>query len=104
MTDADNSATDFLAAIVRGILRNPRCVEVRPRPGPNDSTYLDIIVPDDQRGMLVGRQGRMFDALTHILRAYGAVRGQRYVPCVPDRFSTTEKQRNGFQFSVSENV
>ena len=104
MTDADNSAVDFLASIVRGILRKPRHVNVQPRPGPNGSTYLDIIVPDDQRGMLVGRQGRMFNALTHVMRTYGAIRGRRYQPCVLDRFTPTEKQRNDLQLSPSENV
>lgn len=104
MTDADNSAANFLAAIVRGILRNPRCVEVQPRPGPHECIYLDIIVPDNQRGMLIGRQGRMFDTLAYLLRAYGAVRGQRYVPCVPDRFSTTEETQSALQLSSSGNV
>ncbi len=93
-TNPNEQAASFLAGIVLGIVRNPHRVEVRATQGPHGLTYLDVITPDDQRGILIGRQGRMFDVLCHILRAYSAVQGRRYVPRIVDNFTRTEDFRN----------
>ena len=95
LLDSDERAAAFLAHIIEGIVRNPRGAKVRASPGPHESIYLDIDVPDDQKGIVIGREGRMFDALCRILRAYSAACGRRYSPRIVDHFiSRTEDYSN----------
>ena len=90
---SDEDAVAFLARIIDGIVRDRRGTRVRASPGPHDSIYLDMIVPDEQRGIIIGRGGRMFDALCHILRAYSAACDRRYSPRIVDHFISPTENR-----------
>ena len=91
LLDSDERAVAFLAHIIEGVVRDPRGARVRASPGPHKSIYLDIDVPDDQKGIVIGRGGRMYDALCHIMRAYSAACDRRYSPRIVDHFiSPTE--------------
>ena len=66
---------DFLETIARGLVDHPEAVRVLEVPSRNGSVLQLTVSPED-RGKLIGRQGRTARALRTLLRAYALKSGK----------------------------
>ena len=67
---------EFAEYLVKSIVKEPDMVKVQQFGGEEDSTILEIIVHEDDRGLVIGRNGKNLKALTivtsqHILNELG---------------------------------
>ena len=67
---------EFLETIARGLVEHPEAVRVQEVPAKNGSVLQLRVSPED-RGKLIGRQGRTARALRILLRACALRSGKR---------------------------
>jgi uncharacterized protein len=74
--DLPRNPRELCAFLVRGLVDEPDAVEVieEERDG---SRLLRVRVADDDRGKVIGRQGRVVRALRSVVRAGGLRSGER---------------------------
>ncbi len=74
---ADTAALEeMIAVLARGLVETPDEVEVRSRED-RDRTVFELMVPDGQRGQVIGRGGRIAHALRTVTQAAGRSQGIR---------------------------
>jgi predicted RNA-binding protein YlqC (UPF0109 family) len=74
---ADTAALEqMIAVLARGLVETPDDVRVHARED-RDRTVFELIVPDDQRGQVIGRGGRIAHALRTVTQAAGRSQGIR---------------------------
>ncbi len=66
MGDASKDAAELIAFIAKGIVSEPDDVEVKVR---DDGALLELETDDDDRGRVIGRQGRIAKSMRAILQA-----------------------------------
>ena len=69
---------EFLLEIVRRIVADPGAVSVEEVERDGDAV-LRLTVAEDDRGKVIGRQGRIIRSLRTLMRAGGAHEGKRYL-------------------------
>jgi predicted RNA-binding protein YlqC (UPF0109 family) len=69
---------EFLLEIVRQIVEDPGAVSVEEVERDGDAV-LRLTVAEDDRGKVIGRQGRIIRSLRTLVRAGGAREGKRYL-------------------------
>ncbi|MHB8059479.1 MAG: KH domain-containing protein [Gaiellaceae bacterium] len=69
---------EFLLEIVRRMVEDPGAVSVEEVERDGDAV-LRLSVADDDRGKVIGRQGRIIRSLRTLVRAGGAREGKRYL-------------------------
>ena len=69
---------EFLLEIVRRIVEDPGAVSVEEVERDGDAV-LRLTVAEDDRGKVIGRQGRIIRSLRTLMRAAGAHEGKRYL-------------------------
>lgn len=69
---------EFLLEIVRRLVDDPGAVSVEELES-DGSSVLKITVAEDDRGKVIGRQGRIIRSLRTLVRAGGARDGKRYL-------------------------
>jgi len=69
---------EFLLETVRRFVQDPGAVSVEELERDGDAV-LRLTVADDDRGKVIGRQGRIIRSLRTIARAGGAREGKRYL-------------------------
>jgi len=69
---------EFLLEIVRRIVEDPGAVSVEEVERDGDAV-LRLTVAEDDRGKVIGRQGRIIRSLRTLMRAGGAREGKRYL-------------------------
>jgi len=69
---------EFLLEIVRRIVEDPGAVSVEEVERDGDAV-LRLTVAEDDRGKVIGRQGRIIRSLRTLVRAGGAREGKRYL-------------------------
>ena len=69
---------EFLLEIVRRIVADPGAVSVEEVERDGDAV-LRLTVAEDDRGKVIGRQGRIIRSLRTLVRAGGAREGKRYL-------------------------
>ena len=70
---------EFLLEIVRRMVDDPGAVSVEELESDDGSSLLKLTVAEDDRGKVIGRQGRIIRSLRTIVRAGGAREGKRYL-------------------------
>ena len=75
---------DLLEFLARALVDNPDEVEVERFDEDDDTVVLELFVSEDDRGKVLGRQGRTVKALRTIMRASGAGDGKRILVEVID--------------------
>lgn len=74
---ADEAAIgEMIAALARGLVETPDAVRVEARED-RDRTVFELMVPEDQRGQVIGRGGRIAHALRTVTQAAGRSQGVR---------------------------
>ncbi len=66
---------DLVSLLARGLVREPARVRVRERTRPDLSVFELSVAPDD-RGRVIGREGRTAGALRTLLQALARRRGR----------------------------
>jgi Predicted RNA-binding protein (contains KH domain) len=69
---------EFLLEIVRRFVEDPGAVSVEELERDGDAV-LRLTVAEDDRGKVIGRQGRIIRSLRTLVRAGGAREGKRYL-------------------------
>jgi predicted RNA-binding protein YlqC (UPF0109 family) len=69
---------DLLAWLARQLVDNPDAVRVE-QVEREDATVLELFVAPEDRGKVIGRQGRLARALRTIVRASAARSGRRVI-------------------------
>lgn len=69
---------ELVEFVARSLVRRPEAVEVREVPG-DDALVLEIRVHPDDAGLLIGRGGRVVNALRTLVRSAAAREGRRVV-------------------------
>lgn len=67
---------EMIAVLARGLVETPDEVRVRSRED-RDRVVFELIVPDGQRGQVIGRGGRIAHALRAVTQAAGRSQGIR---------------------------
>lgn len=71
---ADKSASELVAFIAKGIVGQPDAVRVNAQEG---GRMLELVTSDEDRGRVIGRQGRVAKAIRSVLAASRAGRDVR---------------------------
>ena len=75
---------DLLAFIARGLVDDPRAVQVESFEEDDGTTVYELTVGDDDVGQIIGRHGRTVNALRTVMRACAAGQGRRVLVDVVD--------------------
>lgn len=74
---ADEAAIqEMIATLARGLVETPDAVRVDRRED-RDRVVFELVVPDDERGQVIGRGGRIAHALRTVTQAAGRSQGIR---------------------------
>lgn len=74
---SDNAAIrEMIATLARGLVDSPDDVRVAVRDG-GDRVVFELMVPEGQRGQVIGRGGRIAHALRTVTQAAGRSQGVR---------------------------
>jgi predicted RNA-binding protein YlqC (UPF0109 family) len=80
----DLEPKELLEFLARTLVDSPDEVEVERFDEDDDTVVLELFVSEEDRGKVIGRQGRTVKALRTILRAGGAAEGKRVLVEVVD--------------------
>jgi hypothetical protein len=69
---------DFLIKIVKSLVDNPEQVQVNEIEG-SQTVVLELSVAKSDMGMIIGKQGKMANALRSLLNAASGKAGKRYM-------------------------
>ncbi len=67
---------EMVATLARSLVEDPAAVRVDIREH-DDRVVFELVVPDDQRGQVIGRGGRIAHALRTVTQAAGRSQGGR---------------------------
>jgi hypothetical protein len=74
MSESTDAIGDMIAEIARGLVETPDNVTVKVRDD-RDRVVFELHVPDDQRGHVIGRGGRIAQSLRTVTQAAGRANG-----------------------------
>ncbi|MGN1337190.1 MAG: KH domain-containing protein [Candidatus Coprovivens sp.] len=77
---------EFAEYLVKSIVNEPDMVKVQQFGGEDDATILEIIVHEDDRGLVIGRNGKMANALRTLIQAHAYIKGLKRVKINIDSF------------------
>lgn len=75
--------TEFL---VKSLVKEPDLVKVQSFGGDEEATILEIIVHEDDLGVVIGRKGKMASAIRTMVQAYAYIKGIKNVKINIDSF------------------
>lgn len=75
---------DLVLYLARQLVTEPDAVRIEESDGPQGELVLQLYVADEDRGLVIGRGGRMVNALRTIARAAGAREERRVLLDVVD--------------------
>jgi predicted RNA-binding protein YlqC (UPF0109 family) len=75
---------DLLAFLARGLVDDPRAVQVEKFEEDDGTLVYELTVGDDDVGKIIGRHGRTVNALRTVMRACAAGQGRRVLVDVVD--------------------
>lgn len=76
---------EYAEFLVKSIVKNPELVKVKTF-GKDDENILEIIVPESDMGVVIGRGGKMANAIRTMILAYAYVKGLKNVKINFDSF------------------
>ena len=75
--------TEFL---VKNIVKEPDMVKVQSFGGDEEATILEIIVHENDLGTIIGKKGKMVNAIRTMVQAYAYLKGIKNVKINVDSF------------------
>ncbi len=77
---------EFTEYLVKNIATEPDLVKVQQFGGEEDSTILEIIVCENDKGIVIGRNGKMANAIRTLVQAHAYLLGMNKVKINIDSF------------------
>lgn len=77
---------EFAEYLVKSITKEPEMVKVEQFGGEEEATILEIIVHENDMGTIIGRNGKMANALKTLIRAHAYIQGINNVKINIDSF------------------
>ena len=79
-----NRLKELLAYLAKTLVDQPDKVEVREFVEDDDTVVLELSVAEDDRGKVIGRQGRTANALRSVMKAGATIEGKRILVEIVD--------------------
>ncbi len=76
----------FAEFLVKSIVKEPEMVKVQEFGGEEDSIILEIIVHNDDMGLVIGRNGKMASSIRTLIQAHAYLLNQKRVKINIDSF------------------
>ena len=70
---------EFTEYVVKSIAKEPDMVKVQQFGGEDESTILEIIVHESDKGAVIGRNGKMANAIRTLVQAHAYILGLKKV-------------------------
>lgn len=67
------SVVEFAEYLVKNIVKEKELIKVSMFEADEDTTILEIIVPDSEMGRVIGKNGKTSTAIRTLIQAYAAV-------------------------------
>lgn len=77
---------EFAEYLVKAVVKEPEMVKVSQFGGEDDSTILEVIVHEDDKGIVVGRNGKMVNSIRTLVQAKAYILGMGKVKINIDSF------------------
>jgi predicted RNA-binding protein YlqC (UPF0109 family) len=77
---------EFTEYLVKSIAKEPDMVKVQQFGGEDESTILEIIVHEADKGAVIGRNGKMANAIRTLVQAHAYILGLKKVKINIDSF------------------
>jgi len=77
---------EFTEYLVKSIAKEPEMVKVQQFSGEDESTILEIIVHESDKGAVIGRNGKMANAIRTWVQAHAYILGLKKVKINIDSF------------------
>ena len=77
---------EFTEYLVKSIAKEPEMVKVQQFGGEDESTILEIIVHESDKGAVIGRNGKMANAIRTLVQAHANILGLKKVKINIDSF------------------
>lgn len=77
---------DFTTYIITNMVKNPDLVKINSFEGDEDSLILEILVSNDDMGIVIGRNGKNAKALKTIIRAHAYLNNIKNIKINIDAF------------------
>ena len=77
---------EFAEYLVKAVVKEPEMVKVSQFGGEDDSTILEVIVHEDDKGVVVGRGGKMVNSIRTLVQAKAYILGLGKVKINIDSF------------------
>ncbi len=77
---------EFAEYLVKAVVKEPDMVKVSQFGGEDDSTILEVIVHEDDKGVVVGRGGKMVNSIRTLVQAKAYILGLGKVKINIDSF------------------
>lgn len=76
---------EYAEFLVKSIVKNPDMIKVKTF-GKDDENILEILVSENEMGVVIGRQGKMANALRTMILAFAYIKGINNVKINIDSF------------------
>ncbi len=77
---------EFTEYLVKAVVKEPEMVKVSQFGGEEDCTILEVIVHEDDKGIVVGRAGKMVNSIRTLVQAKAYILGMGKVKINIDSF------------------
>lgn len=77
---------EFTEYLVKSIVKEPEMVSVQQFGGEEDATILEIIVHESDMGTVIGRNGKMANAIRVLVQAHAYILGLKNIKINIDSF------------------
>ena len=77
---------EFTEYLVKSIVKEPEMVSVQQVGGEEDATILEIIVHESDMGTVIGRNGKMANAIRVLVQAHAYILGLKNIKINIDSF------------------
>ena len=77
---------EFTEYLVKSIAKEPEMVKVQQFGGEDESTILEIIVHESDKGAVIGKNGKMANAIRTLVQAHAYILGLKKVKINIDSF------------------
>lgn len=65
--------------IIKELVDDPDSISVKEFPSENDEINIEVMIPEDQMGKVIGRQGRIAKSIRTIVQASSYINGNKRV-------------------------
>ena len=77
---------EFAEYLVKAVVKEPEMVKVSQFGGEDDATILEVIVHEDDKGTVVGRNGKMVSSIRTLVQAKAYILGMGKIKINIDSF------------------